>query len=1005
MSSRRIVIFPLAIAIVMVGFRCAFVLAGEHSPHTTHAAALTTSPSDAVRLAPLGAPPRLTSWWALSGLFFGPLFLLGARWLYRNHRLLVSHALYSQRAEASTRRRQLFRDTVMPLKAPPRNHTHPLAASSRTCVSAFAEHYCALVGTSAYYVQQGLADLRHERDGSRVYYWSKDLLVTPAGFSPDENATCVLVDVDFYVDMNSFLNEAPGDVLVYTISPEMVSSSGEISFTFNEKSEIVYSVSGGAFFTHPLYSYYGDACVAVTWGWTSPVVSTYLVDTLRTSEHRALTLLNQTARFSGLRGWLAWACYATGYIKMQKLRHLNVVEDEFLVLDIQSSDGISRSLGRPNRYNSSVMPVASHDSLVAMARNSAIPMTMHMVQPYLAVDNKLSIGERISCTTVVDYMRSKHKHRTPDRVSTGLGAVSRYQFRPENTDDSAPTALSAFMSPIIPGSCYSPDICLNNEVVAVQARVLEVQSKVLGPLTVHPNTLQFAKEFVEFLVPVPNEGFPTDEVEVFARQPRPSQRRILEEATWFPSFINMVTSFLKREAYSKPGHPRVISTIQPDLKLRYSQFCYPLYEFWNNHSDCGIPGAWSGRTIPWFASGKTPKIISSMVASLAENATWWLDSDLSRMDGRKSQVLRDLEMMVWLRFLRKEHHDEISELHRSTYRIKGVTKNGFRYRSDTDQRSGVPDTLLFNTSDTAFIAYIAFRLMGKEPFQAWKSLGLYCGDDGGTPDVDSVCLVKAAETVGQVLTVVDAPRGGEITFLARIYGPNVWSGDPNSMCDLPRQLTKFHSCVSLCNNSAGKLVEKTMAFALTDAETPVFSDLISAVQRLVGEGRNNIEALSLDQKRALLPWGSTFELVDQYPNHLEDWMWDKAVVNLKPWDFDFAGFQEYCARARNFDDLLNMPPFATALPPVPQDRDVVVNGEVVPAIEVAADTPAPDVQKCCFNFQSTGKCSWGARCKYAHVAKGAVAASGKSLDRPAVNTLGKTEGKHVVKHNTWKPPE
>ena len=112
-------------------------------------------------------------------------------------------------------------------------------------------------------------------------------------------------------------------------------------------------------------------------------------------------------------------------------------------------------------------------------------------------------------------------------------------------------------------------------------------------------------------------------------------------------------------------------------------------------------------------------------------------------------------------------------------------------------------------------AFVAFSAITKQspdkPLKwRWERLGLYGGDDGLTPDVTPEHCSLAAKEIGQDLTTEPVNRGElGIKFLARHYSPYVWNGDANSMCDVKRQLDKFHITVNLGTVSpTTRLLEK-----------------------------------------------------------------------------------------------------------------------------------------------------------------------------------------------------
>jgi len=210
------------------------------------------------------------------------------------------------------------------------------------------------------------------------------------------------------------------------------------------------------------------------------------------------------------------------------------------------------------------------------------------------------------------------------------------------------------------------------------------------------------------------------------------------------------------------------------------------------------------------------------------------------------------------------------------------------------------------------------------PEEAWAGLGIYGGDDGLTPDVDPKSYHRAAQSIGQVLTLGSVKRGDlGVAFLARYYSPHVWFGDTTSVCDVPRQLAKLHVTVKMPPNvtPAMKLIEKARAFVLTDQNTPIIGPYVQKVLSLAeGKTHDNPEL------KAIRPWSTSYDPAVQYPNDVKSWVDSYIESELKGFDIGF--FSEWLETASTMEDLLNAPMIVDA--PEPTDKyHVVVDGYVV----------------------------------------------------------------------------
>lgn len=139
--------------------------------------------------------------------------------------------------------------------------------------------------------------------------------------------------------------------------------------------------------------------------------------------------------------------------------------------------------------------------------------------------------------------------------------------------------------------------------------------------------------------------------------------------------------------------------------------------------------------------------------------------------------------------------------------------------------------------------------------------------------------MKAAAMFGYDLKSNVIERFGYgVNFLARYYGPDVWLGGLDSICDIPRQLAKLHVSQPLAQNVSAeqKLLEKSRSLWLTDSKTPIIGEIVSAVLRVSGDvvndGGHLVPKFSpFENKLNLRNWCSLVDVTEQYPNQCEDW--------------------------------------------------------------------------------------------------------------------------------------
>jgi hypothetical protein len=132
-------------------------------------------------------------------------------------------------------------------------------------------------------------------------------------------------------------------------------------------------------------------------------------------------------------------------------------------------------------------------------------------------------------------------------------AVRRYQYVPKGAevDPDARPSMVAFMSPLLDGA-FAPDRCLGNDIRAAQERVEKLKSQ---PVVASDFVVRCITEFIGlFCGGKRNFLRPCDNDEVYRRQCRPTQIRILDHAQHeLPS--DKTSVFVKAEAYGTANDP------------------------------------------------------------------------------------------------------------------------------------------------------------------------------------------------------------------------------------------------------------------------------------------------------------------------------------------------------------------------------------------------------------------------------------------------------------------
>jgi len=800
--------------------------------------------------------------------------------------------------------RSTFNSTPMPKLREVTSHTHGDSAANRSEASEFASRFAAGCGLIPYFYQCSSSDLRHHRLGSREHYWVKDLSCPEIIYDPPENSLLVMIDVDQYVDMPSVLASCKHPVLLYTFQPHTVAHvSTEVSFTFNARNEVEYRVTGGGHYTHAVWNYQQDHMTALSSD--SYAEGTYLVDRKGMAIHHELVLLSPLTYCDTI-------VHHPEELGGRLLKRFDIVKGQFLrLMSFSREGGMTVSTGRVNEFNYGVTTVEVDNAIASQSRTAKLGLTQAHVQQHMSDD-------RVAPAVVYEYYKSTTK-AVADVVFPVEDALHSYQFQSHsgNYDFDAKDSMVPFMNPIMMGA-YAPDRSEGNEQRAIDERVIKVASDV----TATPVMLVFMREFVEQLIPVPHQLHPVSIDEVFARQPKPSQQAILNQAVDLYEQPRVAKTFLKAETYPDCKDPRIITTYNGNDKLQYSRYCYTYADDVLHHT-------------PWYAFSRTPRATAERVMEICQNAKWGVvNSDFSRFDGHVSPLLRELELMILQRAFAPAYHDQITELHRAQYGLVAYGQHGSSYNMGTARGSGSSETSCMNSTAGAFHGFVALRSTRAggqilSPFynaaEAYARLGINGGDDGLIADVSPDAMKKAALAIGQVTTCELVERGKfGVKFLARVYGPLIWSGAPDSCCDLPRQLGKFHVTGHMDVTPLEKLLEKARSFALTDSNTPVIGQFVSAVI-------DSRFGIPIDPLAQLARWGTLDSDPDiQYPNEdYDDWM-EFYADNALP-GFRFEEFYAWirAGRAQLWTSYFLQPPLCLD-PPVPLPKPGVILDGTIP---------------------------------------------------------------------------
>jgi len=803
--------------------------------------------------------------------------------------------------------RDAFAQTEVPEVTLTSGHSHPTAAALRNSAQEFSENVAAYVGVTLYSLQMSKADQRHERVGSRQWYWAKDTNVENRLDKPLPDDINFMCDVDYYIDMPDLLLKEAKPILMYTSVPVAAAMTGleDSSTSFDADGVLHTCVSGGGGYSHRLWNYGYDSLAARRknfLGITTELI-TYAVERKQVSSHRQVVLLAPIKVFRGVSALIAdWII--AGHPRLERLDPVVTVRDgsKFIRLRIQRTDGMYVSTARPGSYLCATVPAAIDDAIAGVARLSATNLQMPTVASWIGA------GKKPEAVVLTEYYRLAAPAVVPTVFPVALG-VRAYHYDPPNYNQEAKPKLQAYMNPMSHGA-YSPIFDAAGEQAAVDGRINALKQP-------EPKKNRFrdrcADEFADFVA----NGVVLEPVEyeiVEANQTRPAQRLSLARAVLSgPVIARVLKCFGKAEAYPDVKDGRIISTFNDSDKLDMAMFMRALSEH------C--------KQFEWYGPGKTPLQIATRVGAVCYLAEFVNVSDLKRMDGTITYCMR---MCVDQRICMKvfqSNRPKINELLKRSSDNRGVMPSGVAFDQGPAQGSGCSGTSVLQTLRAAYAAYLAYRKLGLSPVRAFSSLGIVFGDDAVNRNLPTAALEWAARATGLLVESCLVPNGFPgVNFLARLYSTDVWHGRIDSMCDVKRQITKFHTTVRLPDNVSpiDKLVEKSMGYLATDTNTPVIGELCCKVLAVCPQGPR--------RDHGIAHWWSKFGASEQYPNcNVDGWM-DAEFERVYP-EFDREIFGFWLDSVYKPQDLLEAPLCTEIVPPTPGNKPVVVDGDILEARE------------------------------------------------------------------------
>lgn len=708
-------------------------------------------------------------------------------------------------SDVSEDHRQLLRDMPHDVDGwSNRNHSHPVATSTRSKANALMQHFVRLTGQSPYHYQMSKGEQSRGVPGSRTVYFAKDLQTV---YQNDNMAgVTILTDVDYYLDMPKIMNGQ--DIIMYTFVPTSVAGRTDNGvYTINSNDEVETCVNGGAKYLHRIWDYDDDHLISRGF-WKTTV---YLVEQIQLTRDRRLILLNHSRTVYGPIGWLIPGRVLT----RKRYNYGGVLFNRFMT----SKDGQQElicSMGRVGEYDSINIPSAAFTAAYIRLSSNKDPH-LSDVERYF---NSFGVSETLFAASLFFdvFRRNPEVFGEKPRLLTPGVTPHDYQSPGPLISEDGKSSMR-LLWPGYSRNAFSPVKSSNNDVACLKGRIEEPKNR--RP-RIPPVYYTFFDEFLIRLVPESEVHTlsPTNYEQVWEQFDRPNQRSLLATADYNMDPCVFVKSFQKREPYGKITSPRNISTLPMGHNATLAQYTMP---FLVNIL----------KKTHWYAFGKHPREFVRVMRAKAESSSFATSSDFNKLDGSIRGFFRDLFVSAYVRAYHPRYHPEFRKLEAKERHAKAFTSFGHRYDTDSTVLSGSSDTSQLGTLTNAFIAYTAYRYT-LDPQQAWDKLGLYGGDDGVSFDLVPEHMERAAAKYGLACECERSLSGQPVKFLGRIY-IDPWTTD-QSMADVPRQMRKVHltTAPDIVPDYL-VLYRKAFGYAQTDSNTPLLTSWASAVLRLTAE--------------------------------------------------------------------------------------------------------------------------------------------------------------------------
>jgi hypothetical protein len=637
-----------------------------------------------------------------------------------------------------------------------------------------------------------------------------------------------MVDGDYYTNFNGYLSYGR-PILLYTFVPNAVAGTiPDGTYTFLKDSILQTRVKGGAIYEHKLWDHSKETVVVPALNGGQFVYTVEQRQCKEDSTRRIILYLP-----------VAWIPKQI-QITEEPVTRLIVTHGDSTVLRVYG-EVESISVGVTGMTVCATVPSAVYEACKIRLKEAKLP-SLSAVERIMTASNQ----DNSLLASPLLYNHFQNCTQFEGGIIVATSNTPHYQGVKGSAYEDGKEYAAVAAPCLLENPAMCPTESRNNDEWCIKDRVNKIANNVV------PKGLynKYAKEFCHMLVPTVGVGAPLDFEGVWAKQKRPTQRaRILQCLHQVFGNKFEVKAFQKRESYPNLKAPRNISQCPPDHTLTLSSYTYSFKE-----------DVLSKQL--WYGPGKDPRELAQRMQQIASMTDNIITTDYTKFDGSISKWLRvNVESQAYMRWCNNSHKKELRQLLQAEYNAKATTKQGVKYKPGHGRLSGSPLTTDGNTMINAFVSYATLRNAGYGPENAYKLLGMYCGDDGVNIS-NCMQIGETAKQLGLQAKVQPVGKGQPVPYCSRYY-IDPWTSE-GSFCDPYRALGKLH-IVTQRQNIEQQLYDKVSGYLVTDSHTPLISDWCLRIKILLEKsGITEIKETTYRSAQGPYPTGSQSDVFNAF---------------------------------------------------------------------------------------------------------------------------------------------